>query len=158
MSCIWSCLNAAVVLNGAASSGRRRGWKKRLQLSPSCWLLFPLDQPLISPPPHPPQPIYPCSPALAHLDAHRGLLRWHIHYNLLMLRMISHAADLHWQRTGRPPRTRLPADTQPRGDLDLKVRPVVTNNCAVGVEYAVVYGWLSAEPGACRLRSHQRPS
>lgn len=83
--------------------------------------------------PHPPAilpPLTAChpafspspSPSLAALDAHRGLLRWHIHYNLLVLRMISFAADLHWKRLGRPPRTRLPADTQPRPDLDLRVR------------------------------------
>jgi protein-cysteine N-palmitoyltransferase HHAT len=35
---------------------------------------------------------------LAFLDARRGPLRWHIHYNLLLLRMVSHAADLHWAR------------------------------------------------------------
>jgi len=34
----------------------------------------------------------------------RGPLRWHIHYNLLMLRMISYAADLHWAACRRPAR------------------------------------------------------
>jgi D-alanyl-lipoteichoic acid acyltransferase DltB (MBOAT superfamily) len=37
-------------------------------------------------------------PLLAPLDALRGPLRWHIHYNLMLLRMVSHAADLHWAR------------------------------------------------------------
>ncbi|KAI8472541.1 MAG: MBOAT, membrane-bound O-acyltransferase family-domain-containing protein [Monoraphidium minutum] len=62
------------------------------------------------------------SPALAGLDAHRGMLRWHIHYNLLVLRMLSYAADLHWQRSGRPPRARVPPDTPPRPDLGLRDR------------------------------------
>eukprot|EP00877_Chromochloris_zofingiensis_P001841 jgi/Chrzof1/11658/Cz06g04030.t1 len=62
------------------------------------------------------------SPSLAFLDQHRGLLRWHIHYNLLLLRMLSFAADLHWMRIRRPPRTRLPPDTPPHPDLDLKAR------------------------------------
>lgn len=50
-------------------------------------------------------PCCPVSASLAPLDAHRGLLRWHIHYNLLVLRMVSYAADLHWatvaKRTGQ---------------------------------------------------------
>ncbi len=41
----------------------------------------------------------PCSPSL---NLHGGLLRWHIHYNLLVLRMISFASDLHWARTRCP--------------------------------------------------------
>ncbi|EFJ52688.1 hypothetical protein VOLCADRAFT_85921 [Volvox carteri f. nagariensis] len=41
------------------------------------------------------------SPSLAHLDRHRGVLRWHIHYNLLVLRFISFASDLHWARGGK---------------------------------------------------------
>ncbi|KXZ51701.1 hypothetical protein GPECTOR_11g150 [Gonium pectorale] len=40
---------------------------------------------------------------MAFLDHHRGLLRWHIHYNLLVLRLISFAADLHWARAARRP-------------------------------------------------------
>lgn len=79
---------------------------------------------LAPPPSRGPAP--PRSPLLAPLDAHRGMLRWHIHCNLLVLRLISFGCDLHWARTGRPPRTRLPADTPPRADLDLRVRP-----CAV---------------------------
>ncbi|GLI66085.1 hypothetical protein VaNZ11_009807 [Volvox africanus] len=41
------------------------------------------------------------SPRLAPLDHHRGLLRWHIHYNLMMLRFISFASDLHAARRGK---------------------------------------------------------
>ncbi|GFR42506.1 hypothetical protein Agub_g3297, partial [Astrephomene gubernaculifera] len=41
------------------------------------------------------------SPSLSFLDHHSGLLRWHIHYNLLILRLISFAADLHWSRSPR---------------------------------------------------------
>jgi hypothetical protein len=73
------------------------------------------------PSPPPPSPAAR-SPSLAWLDGHRGLLRWHIHYNLLVLRVLSYSADLHWRRTGRPPRTRLPPDTPPRPDLDLRAR------------------------------------
>jgi hypothetical protein len=29
------------------------------------------------------------------------MLRWHIHYNLLVLRMLSFASDLHWARISR---------------------------------------------------------
>jgi hypothetical protein len=50
------------------------------------------------------------------------MLRWHIHYNLLVLRAISFAADLHWTRSKRPPRVKgLPPDTLPNADLDLRV-------------------------------------
>jgi hypothetical protein len=50
------------------------------------------------------------------------MLRWHIHYNLLVLRAISFAADLHWSKTKRAPRLRgLPPDTPPSADLDLRV-------------------------------------
>jgi hypothetical protein len=35
--------------------------------------------------------------------------------------MLSFAADLHWARTGRVPRSRLPPDTPPRADLELRV-------------------------------------
>ena len=30
------------------------------------------------------------------------MLRWHIHYNLLLLRMLSFSSDLHWARTHQP--------------------------------------------------------
>ncbi|GIL45301.1 hypothetical protein Vafri_2572 [Volvox africanus] len=43
----------------------------------------------------------PYGPRLAPLDHHRGLLRWHIHYNLMVLRFISFASDLHWSRGGK---------------------------------------------------------
>ena len=48
---------------------------------------FKLEMPSSPSPQSSPQPpkTHP-SLSLAHLDAHRGLLRWHIHYNLLMLR------------------------------------------------------------------------
>lgn len=29
------------------------------------------------------------------------MLRWHIHYNLVILRMLSFACDLHWARTAK---------------------------------------------------------
>lgn len=41
------------------------------------------------------------SPGLAFLDTHRGMLRWHIHYNLMILRLISFASDLAWARNAR---------------------------------------------------------
>ncbi|KAG2490642.1 hypothetical protein HYH03_011033 [Edaphochlamys debaryana] len=41
------------------------------------------------------------SPSLAFVDAHRGLLRWHIHYNLLVLRLLSYASDLRWALQAR---------------------------------------------------------
>lgn len=56
------------------------------------------------------------------LGSKGGMLRWHIHYNLLVLRMISFSTDLHWTVTKRPPRTRLPANTPPHPDLDLRAR------------------------------------
>ncbi|GLC54156.1 hypothetical protein PLESTB_000829800 [Pleodorina starrii] len=51
------------------------------------------------------------SPSLASLDRHRGLLRWHIHYNLVVLRLISFAADMHWARRGGGKRLRPAAGT-----------------------------------------------
>jgi len=63
-------------------------------------------------------PFRSISPALAFLDSHRGMLRWHIHYNLLILRMLSFACDLHWARHGGRQaghRAALPApDSPPR--------------------------------------------
>lgn len=38
---------------------------------------------------------------LTWADSHRGALRWHICYNLLLLRMISYACDQHWEHLGR---------------------------------------------------------
>jgi D-alanyl-lipoteichoic acid acyltransferase DltB (MBOAT superfamily) len=40
-------------------------------------------------------------PRAAWLDSHRGALRWHICYNLTVLRMLSYALDLHWARLAR---------------------------------------------------------
>lgn len=37
-------------------------------------------------------------PNFAWVDRHRGLMRWHICYNLTVLRMLSFALDLHWHR------------------------------------------------------------
>ncbi|WIA37203.1 hypothetical protein OEZ86_014155 [Tetradesmus obliquus] len=62
------------------------------------------------------------SPVLAPLDAHRGMLRWHIYYNLLLLRMLSFASDYHWQRQRRPGRVRIVPDTPPHPDQDLRTR------------------------------------
>jgi hypothetical protein len=62
------------------------------------------------------------SPALAPLDAHRGLLRWHIHYNLVLLRMLSFAADLRWQAARVPGRVRLPPDAPPAPSQPLRTR------------------------------------
>jgi hypothetical protein len=42
------------------------------------------------------------SPGLAWVDARRGMLRWHIHYNLLMLRLLSAFMDTHWVLCGQP--------------------------------------------------------
>ena len=64
-------------------------------------------------------------PQFSFLDQHRGMLRWHIHYNLLMLRMLSFAADLHFARIKRPPRCRLPPDTQPSPGLSLRVSAIL---------------------------------
>lgn len=61
-------------------------------------------------------------PWLAELDQHRGMLRWHIHYNLLLLRMLSFAADYRWQLQQRPGRVRLPPDTPPSPRQDLRTR------------------------------------
>lgn len=36
------------------------------------------------------------------------MLRWHIHYNLLILRMLSFACDLHWARTAKAAAGKLP--------------------------------------------------
>jgi len=38
------------------------------------------------------------SPRLSFLDGHSSMLRWHIHYNFLLLRLLSFAMDLHWAR------------------------------------------------------------
>ena len=38
------------------------------------------------------------SPLLVSLDSNTGLVRWHIGFNLIILRMISWAYDLHWTR------------------------------------------------------------
>lgn len=35
---------------------------------------------------------------LAPLDAHRGVVRWEICFNLSVLRMLSYSLDLHWRR------------------------------------------------------------
>ena len=74
----------------------------------------------MDPPPSPLPP--PSSPSLSFMDRHRGMLRWHTHYNLLLLRMISFAADYHWALLRRPPRTALPPDTLPHPDLSIRVR------------------------------------
>ncbi|KAG2447569.1 hypothetical protein HYH02_007492 [Chlamydomonas schloesseri] len=60
-------------------------------------------------------PFASISPALAFLDAHRGMLRWHIHYNLMILRLISFASDLAWARGARraTPGGRGPVHTAP---------------------------------------------
>jgi hypothetical protein len=68
-------------------------------------------------------PFSALSPALAPLDRHRGMLRWHIHYNLLLLRMLSFAADYRWQARRTPGRAqRLPPDARPAPDQDLRTR------------------------------------
>ncbi len=62
--------------------------------------------------------IFWCSPQLAFLDHFRGPLRWHISYNLLMLRMISFAMDWHWARLekdGGSPATDVAAKTGSAG-------------------------------------------
>ncbi|KAK9819787.1 hypothetical protein WJX72_002349 [[Myrmecia] bisecta] len=46
------------------------------------------------------------SSRIAFLDSYRGPLRWHIGFNMLSLRMISFAMDLHWAHTGRKPGSR----------------------------------------------------
>lgn len=61
-------------------------------------------------------------PSLAFLDQHRGMLRWHIHYNLLLLRMISFAADYRWHVNQKPGRVRLPPNTPPSPTQDLRTR------------------------------------
>lgn len=38
------------------------------------------------------------APPLAFLEAYGGPVRWHIGFNLLMLRMVSWGLDLHWTR------------------------------------------------------------
>lgn len=38
---------------------------------------------------------------LAWLDVHRGVFRYHVCYNMVVLRMISYAVDQHWHRVGR---------------------------------------------------------
>eukprot|EP00879_Flechtneria_rotunda_P009496 GHRR01009939.1.p1 GENE.GHRR01009939.1~~GHRR01009939.1.p1 ORF type:complete len:537 (+),score=91.15 GHRR01009939.1:293-1903(+) len=58
----------------------------------------------------------------AALDQHRGMLRWHIYYNLLLLRMISFACDYHWQVKKVPGRLRLQPDTPPSAGQDLRTR------------------------------------
>lgn len=61
-------------------------------------------------------------PTFAVLDQHRGMLRWHIHYNLLLLRMLSFAADYRWQLQQKPGRVKLPPNTPPSPDQDLRTR------------------------------------
>lgn len=61
-------------------------------------------------------------PNLAFLDQHRGMLRWHIHYNLLLLRMLSFAADYRWHINQKPGRVRLPPNTPPSPTQDLRTR------------------------------------
>jgi D-alanyl-lipoteichoic acid acyltransferase DltB (MBOAT superfamily) len=61
-------------------------------------------------------------PGFAALDQHRGMLRWHIHYNLLLLRMLSFAADYRWQLQRKPGRVKLPPDTPPSPKQDLRIR------------------------------------
>lgn len=38
----------------------------------------------------------------AFLDQHRGELRWHISFNMVMLRMLSFGLDYHWAQISRP--------------------------------------------------------
>jgi D-alanyl-lipoteichoic acid acyltransferase DltB (MBOAT superfamily) len=59
---------------------------------------------------------------LAPLDHYRGMLRWHIHYNLVMLRMLSFACDYRWQLQQQPGRLALPPDTPAQPDQDLRTR------------------------------------
>lgn len=63
-----------------------------------------------------------------------GMLRWHIHYNLLVLRMISFAVDCHWAATKRPPRSRLPPGTAPHEDMALRDR------CAAAAHFLRLHG------------------
>lgn len=66
---------------------------------------------------------------LAALDQHRGMLRWHIHYNLLLLRMISFACDYRWQHHKQPGRLKqLDSDTSPTSDQDLRTRTELWQN------------------------------
>ncbi|CAM6106253.1 unnamed protein product [Calypogeia fissa] len=37
----------------------------------------------------------------AFMDNHRGIMRWHISFNMVMLRMVSFGLDLHWARVSR---------------------------------------------------------
>lgn len=54
------------------------------------------------------------------------MLRWHIHYNLLILRMLSFACDLHWARTAKAAAGKLPTPgAAGAGPDDIKVRPYV---------------------------------
>ena len=74
-----------------------------------------------------------CWHAGMHLDclksmsmhSHRGMVRWHIMYNLVVLRLISFGMDLHWARraaaSGKQPP--LPPPQQPSADqISLKVQ------------------------------------
>lgn len=74
----------------------------------------PLSHPLVS-------AFDPNSPSLAALDRHRGLLRWHVHFNLVVLRMLSYGMDLHWARTKRATWCAEPTGTPPQPWHDLKV-------------------------------------
>lgn len=86
----------------------------------------------------PPQSL---SPALAGLDSNRGMLRWHIHYNLLVLRMLSYGSDLHWARIQR--REDGSRATSRRGPPDVakarvaKHLPSASYNLAAFVAYAL---------------------
>lgn len=61
--------------------------------------------------------------SLAFLDQHRGMLRWHIYYNFILLRMISFACDFRWQYHKKLGHLKgVPPDTPPHPEQDLKTR------------------------------------
>lgn len=118
--------------------------------------------------PLPARPALARSPALAPLDRHRGMLRWHIHYNLLVLRMLSYSADLHWARLKRPgrPLTSKAAAVPPTlgGHVgrELELRVSRAPGRGSGADRKAVDGW-GLERGGCpglrtcpssRCRSH----
>jgi len=88
---------------------------------------------------------------LAPLDVHRGVFRYHVCYNMVVLRMISYAVDQHWHRVGRGLARTNTADGASPDRLTYKSR---TLELQPGACYVLPSGksiWLNRFSSACRL-------
>lgn len=67
------------------------------------------------------------TPLLSILDSHRGLVRWQIVFNLLMLRLISFGMDLHWARCAAAERHPSSSDMEQPQHVPASMTAIVGN-------------------------------